>query len=108
MRMTIQDADVIVAHRVAKNSVKPRPMVVRCTQGLHETVFSFTKHLKDLENENGDKYYVCSQHPEPIVTDKKLHEDKLRAIPRTNAQIPKEEQEAQGLYAELFSFVCVL
>ena len=93
LRMEVQDNEVIVAHRIGKQqNSKPRPIVMRCEQELRERIFSYTKNLKDQENQNGDPYYVHQQLPEPLQTAKKEREDRLRSIRKANEQIPEEDK----------------
>ena len=55
-------------------------------------MFNFTSNLKDLNNDNGDSYYVRIQLPEPLASAKKEQEDKMRQIRKKNEQIPEEEK----------------
>ena len=52
---TISVEDVFIAHRIGrKNGIKPRTMVVKCSNNLRKVVFAHTKNLKDTANELGD------------------------------------------------------
>ena len=93
------ESEIFVAHRIgqrdSKNS-KPRMMLVRCKYQLKERIMKNAKNLKDKTNEQGDYYYINKQLPDQLAEQKR----------EIRKQI-KTQQEAQGLYAELFSFVCV-
>ena len=94
LQMDIRDEDVIVAHRMgSKIGAKPRPMIVRCSQILQNTIFSFTKNLKDLCNAVGDLYNVKQQLPEPLLMQKKERDEKYRAIKRANDQLPDDQKD---------------
>ena len=75
-----------------KSTVKPRPVVVRCTHGLRSKIFGFTKNLKGLKNDLNDNFSVRPQLPEPLLTEKREREDQLMEIRRTNAGIPEEQK----------------
>ena len=62
MKMTIKEGKILAAHRIGqKSSKKPQPMVVQCNQELRDRVFKFTHHLKGIQNEDGDSFYVNPQ-----------------------------------------------
>ena len=95
MLLNVNEADIEVAHRLGKRHEKmatPRLMVVRCSTDLRSKVFDFTKNLKDAKNEDGDSFYLKPQLPEPLYTEKKEREDKLREIRKTNAGIAEEQK----------------
>ena len=95
MKMNIKDEEVQVAHRIGisnENRAKPRIMVVRCATTLRARIFDFTKNLKDVVNEAGDKFFVNQQLPEPLSSQKKEREAKLHEICQMNAQLAPEEE----------------
>ena len=92
MKMGIEDNNILMAHRIGKKTTaKPCPMVVRCSQYLHDNVFAYTKNLKDLQNELGDYYFVKPQLPEPFATERRTREKKLKVIRKENAELPPEQ-----------------
>ena len=94
LAMEVKDEEVVVAHRTGKvgKNLKPRPIVVRCEYSLRQRIFAYTAKLKDIQNEQGDYYYVRSQLPEPLNTEKKEREMKLKQIKKQNEAIPEEEK----------------
>ena len=89
----LKDEEIIVAHRTGRTkNNKPRVMVVRCAQDLRSRIFKFTRNLKDATNSAGDSFYVNAQLPEPMLTEKREREDRLRSIRKANDQIPEEEK----------------
>ena len=91
MKMDTEEDEVLVAHRIGKpGGAKPRLMVVRCSQNLRDRIFKFTSNLKDVQNSSGDPYFVNVQLPEPRATEKKEREERMKAIKKSNAQIPEE------------------
>ena len=90
--MTVEEDDVVVAHRIDKNDgTKPRTMVVRCTQKLRDRIFDYTKNLKDVKNSNGDYYNVKPQLPEPLLSEKICREEQLKAIRKANDLLPEDQ-----------------
>ena len=95
MQMEVEEDEVIVAHRIGKTMNKnanPRQMVVRCEYKLRDRIFNYTQHLKDVKNEQGNYYSVQPQLPEPLLSEKRDREDKLRQIRKKNATIPENEK----------------
>ena len=94
MQMDIDGADIEVAHRMgAKVGKKPWQIVARCSHKLRSTVFSYTKNLKDVTNDSGDKYYVNAQLPEPMATEKRERDQQYRSIMKANSLIPEENKQ---------------
>ena len=94
MKMEVEDNEVVIAHRsggIPKNN-KPRAMIVRCAMSLRERIFKFTRNLKDITNDIGEQYYVNVQLPEPLATEKRECENRLRSIKKANSLIPDEQE----------------
>ena len=92
--MTVEAEEIIVAHRIGtKTGTRTRPMVVRCQHKLRERVFQYMKNLKGVTNENDLPYSVKSQLPEPLHSQRRDREDKMRAIKKSNNSIPEEHKE---------------
>ena len=94
VKIDLQKDQIQVAHRLGKKiGQKPRPMVVRCEYTLKQEVFKYSKNLKDLTTDQGDRYYIKPQLPEPLYTEKQEREKQFRAIRKNNALIPEEQKE---------------
>ena len=97
MKMTLDDAEVLVAHRMGKKSNqatnKPRLMVVRCAQSLKDRIFQYTSNLKGKTNDQKDYYFVKSQLPEPLLPQKIERETQLKDIKQANKLIPDNEAD---------------
>ena len=92
MKMEVKDKEVVVAHRLGKPGLKPRTMVVRCAQGLRDTIFQYTKNLKDVKNEVGDYYYVSVQLPELLAAEKREREELIKKDKKQNAEVPDQDK----------------
>ena len=91
--MPVEEDEIEVAHRIGtKQKDKSRIMVVRCSHKLKSRVFQYTPNLKNVQNEDKDKYSVRSQIPDPFFTAKKEREERLREIKKANAALSKEDQ----------------
>ena len=89
MKMEVEDSEVLVAHRLgckAAAGSKPRQMVVRCVHSLRECIFNSTKNLKDVKNAKGDYYYVDKQLPEPLFTQRRERNLKIKEVRDHNKQ----------------------
>ena len=98
LNMTISDSDVVVAHRMGKQQqgeggTQSRPMVVRCSLELRRTIFNHTSRLKNITNDNNQPFYVKPQLPEPLLSEKKEREDKLRSIRKANDLLPENQKK---------------
>ena len=95
MAMEVSDEEVLVAHRMGKydvKNVKPRLIVVRCSQQLIDRVFQYTSNLKGKMNAKKDYYFVRKQLPEPLLTQKIEREEVLRTIRKNNDALTKDEE----------------
>ena len=93
LKIQIKQKDILVAHRMGKKlSVKPHPMVIKCSIPLREIIFTYTKNLKGIKNSFGDNYVVRPQLPEPLATQRKERDEKLKEVKTVNAALPDEEQ----------------
>ena len=99
MKMVVHEAEIEVAHRLGKRvlisskATKDRPIVVRCQQKLRDRVFEYTSNLKGLKNSKEEFYSVKPQLPEPLATQKKERDEKLRSIRKANKLLTEEEQD---------------
>ena len=94
MDLEICEKDIEVAHRLGKKDPgKNRPMIVRCHPHLRQKIFDHTKNLKGKKNENDEFYYVKPQHPEPINTERKETQQKVREIQQMNSQIDDDSKK---------------
>ena len=88
MKMDVEDAQVIVAHRMGtKQKDKNRGIVVKCVPKLRSTIFQHTSTLKNITNEFGQPYYINSQTPEPRTTQHKEMFQKITEVRKTNEAI---------------------
>ena len=94
LKLNFEDKEVIVAHRMgSKQEGKFQPMVVRCQPKLKNNVLKNSYKLKDQKNSREGTFTVRPQLPEPLLTEKKEREDKLRKIKKQNETIPEEQKE---------------
>ena len=93
MKMGVTEDEVIVAHRLGKKSPnKDRPIVVRCQHKLKERVFDYTKNLQGLKNDKDQFFSVKPQLPEPLATQKRERQEKIREIKKFNKTISEKEK----------------
>ena len=91
--MTVEDHEIKVAHRAkGKRGLKPRSMIVRCGFSLREHIFAYTKNLKDCKNADGDYYSTSKQLPEPLYTQKRERDQKIKEVKCQNAEIPNDQK----------------
>ena len=98
LTMEVKDKEVLVAHCMGKfnvNGAKPRAIVVRCVQKLRDTIFQYTKNLKDVRNDLGDVYYVNVQLPEALAVQKRQCEDKFWQIRSQNEAQTDQSKKVQ-------------
>ena len=89
----LQDHEVEVAHRSkGKIGPKPRVMIVRCQHSLRDRIFNFTKNLKSATNSQGDPYFVSKQLLEPLLTEKREHDQRIKEVHRSNSQLPEDQK----------------
>ena len=101
MKMEIEDEEVETAHRIGpkpKQASKSRLMVMRCQTALQQRIFKFTKNLKGIKNEDDEHYYINQQLPEPLLTEKREREEKLREVRDANL---KETDKTKQVLAEI-------
>ena len=108
LKLELKDEEVEVAHRAGRIVIaKPRPMIVRCAFSLRDRIFNYTHNLKGVTNGSGDFYYVRSQLPEPLLSQKIDREEKLRSIQKANKQLPEEEKDRRiPAFIKNKNFVC--
>ena len=98
MGMEVHDNEIKVAHRVGPKSAElgDRSIVVRCTRPLRQRIFQFTKKLKDVKNDKGGYYSIRVQLPEPLLSEKKDREARLKEIRAANDLIPEEQKHKRS------------
>ena len=83
LKMEVQEADVVVAHRLGKKQVGQgsRSIVAKVSNNIRYKVFSHTKNLKSKTNAIGKQYFVDPQLPENIAAERKeLYFRKAQAV----------------------------
>ena len=100
MLMEIHDKEILVAHRMGqKRTVKPRPMIVRCSYPLRSRIFDYTKNLKDRKNNHDEFYRVTMQLPEPLFTQNQEKRQKMADVKKLNSTLEdhkKIKMEVKG------------
>ena len=92
--MTVEEGDIIVVHRLGhKQDSKPRQMVVRCAHGFRDKVFKYTKNLKGVKNDLDEYYFVDTQLPEPLRSEKIELEQELHKIRKYNDSLTEENKD---------------
>ena len=79
-RMKIaKDMQIVNAHRLGAKERENKAMVV-CMADFTDklTIFKHKKHLKDVQNEDGAKFYVNDQLPEEQAEDKRKKSQKVK------------------------------
>ena len=89
LEMQVEDNEIVKAHRLGeKRDLKPRTMVIKCTDALRGRVFGYTKNLKTKTNENKEKFYVDPQLPDKQVAERKNVSQQIQTVKNN---LPKEE-----------------